>query len=115
MRERCVCGNWVVQQTSWTQANPGRRFMVCSDRRCNLSFQWLEEPVCARAQAIIPGLIRRINNLEEEKTALELALKKAVVQKNRNCHCSWPLFILPFILVVLMILIIFKLEDASEI
>ncbi|WOH03868.1 hypothetical protein DCAR_0623268 [Daucus carota subsp. sativus] len=37
MGEKCLCGNVVIQQTSWTQANPRRRFATCVDRRCNKS------------------------------------------------------------------------------
>ncbi|WOG86373.1 hypothetical protein DCAR_0205576 [Daucus carota subsp. sativus] len=79
MAEKCLCGNVVIQQTSWTQTNPGRRFAACVDRRCNKLSRWLEEPVCSRAQVIIPGLLRRINKLEEEKMELEAKLTKNVV------------------------------------
>ncbi|XP_063944616.1 silicon efflux transporter LSI3 isoform X3 [Daucus carota subsp. sativus] len=36
--EKCLCGNIVVQQTSWTQSNLGRCFAAYVDRRCNKSF-----------------------------------------------------------------------------
>ncbi|WOH00548.1 hypothetical protein DCAR_0519914 [Daucus carota subsp. sativus] len=73
MAEKCLCGNVVIQQTSWTQANPGRRFAAC-------------EPVCSRAQVIIPGLLRRINKLEEEKMELEAKLAKNALKKHGSCH-----------------------------
>ena len=32
--------------------------------RCKY-FEWLDEPICARGRSIIPGLLRRINKMEE--------------------------------------------------
>lgn len=63
MAERCYCGNWVVPKTAWTTSNAGRRFFSCD--RCRF-FRWLDDPLCQRARVIIPGLIRRINNLEAQ-------------------------------------------------
>ena len=94
MAEICLCGNVVMQLTSWTQTNPGRRFAACVDRRCNKSFRWLEEPVCSRAQVIIPGLLRRINKLEEEKMELEAKLAKNALKKHGSYHCSWSFSLL---------------------
>lgn len=64
-REKCVCGDLIVQQTVWTQVNLERRFTVCGEHKCNLLFRWVEESVCARSQVIISGFLRKINNLND--------------------------------------------------
>ncbi|KAK1350636.1 GRF-type domain-containing protein [Heracleum sosnowskyi] len=65
MAAKCYCGAWAVQQTAWTSANAGRRFLACPFRKCGF-FNWIDPPLCDRARAIIPGLIRRMNRLEAE-------------------------------------------------
>ncbi|GJW28097.1 hypothetical protein Tco_0044972 [Tanacetum coccineum] len=64
----------MVIRTSWTQANPGRRFRCCSrsGNPCGYFF-WVDPAMCARSTAIIPGLLRNINNLQAE--AMENARK----------------------------------------
>ena len=109
----CSCGVEVVQRTSWTDLNPGRRFLSCYKSRVSLIwfavveilellcglicfcgdswflstdnvcfvwfsslliqpeeqcsfFQWLDPEICPRSKQIIPGLLRRVNELEFE-------------------------------------------------
>nr|XP_017221678.1 PREDICTED: uncharacterized protein LOC108198434 [Daucus carota subsp. sativus] len=63
--------NHQVLRTSWTDANPGRRFWGCSQymrnqrRGCNFHL-WHDPAVGDRAKNIIPGLLRKIQRLEEE-------------------------------------------------
>ncbi|KAL8464320.1 hypothetical protein ACS0TY_034010 [Phlomoides rotata] len=49
---RCWCGIHVVQCTSWSDANPGRRFMNCefsmTGNDCKF-FQWIDDPMCQRS------------------------------------------------------------------
>lgn len=54
----CFCGNPAVVRTSWTNINPGRRFQACSQVPGCGFFVWVDPPMCARAIAIIPGLLR---------------------------------------------------------
>ncbi|WOG86538.1 hypothetical protein DCAR_0205749 [Daucus carota subsp. sativus] len=67
----CSCGMDPVLRTSWTDANPGRRFWGCSQyvrnrsRGCNFHM-WHDPAVGDRARNIIPGLLRRIQRLEDE-------------------------------------------------
>ncbi|WOH01022.1 hypothetical protein DCAR_0520400 [Daucus carota subsp. sativus] len=67
----CSCGFSPVLRTSWTDANPGRRFWGCSQyvrnrsRDCNFHM-WHDPAVGDRAKNIIPGLLRRIQRLEDE-------------------------------------------------
>ena len=68
MAERCLCGNWLATKTAWTDLNAGRRFVSCE--RCRF-FRWLDEPLCERARAIIPGLLRKINKLEAQTKQVE--------------------------------------------
>ncbi|KAK0571541.1 hypothetical protein LWI29_017747 [Acer saccharum] len=64
---KCFCGTKAKRCTSWTSSNPGRRFFGCSKNRgdghCGF-FRWYDPPICARAKKIVPGLLRRISELE---------------------------------------------------
>ncbi|GJS74928.1 zinc finger, GRF-type containing protein [Tanacetum coccineum] len=64
---RCrTCGSRGVIRTSWTPTNPGRRFFGCSKRGTNCGIiDWYDPPMCDRAVQIIPGLLRRINQLQQ--------------------------------------------------
>ncbi|GJY72481.1 putative ribonuclease H-like domain-containing protein [Tanacetum coccineum] len=66
----CFCGNPTVIRTSWTDTNPGRRFRSCSTNTCPI-FSWVDPPMCARAMAIIPGLLRSRNALQSSLNAME--------------------------------------------
>ncbi|GJX04428.1 hypothetical protein Tco_0190344 [Tanacetum coccineum] len=66
----CFCGNPTVIRTSWTDTNPGRRFRSCSTNTCPI-FSWVDPPMCARAMAIIPGLLRSRNALQSALNAME--------------------------------------------
>ena len=68
MAERCLCGNWLVAKTAWTELNDGRRFVSCE--RCRF-FRWLDEPLCDRTRSIIPGLLRKINKLEAQQKQVQ--------------------------------------------
>ncbi|GJT78320.1 hypothetical protein Tco_1045045 [Tanacetum coccineum] len=60
------CGSVGVITTSWTSTNPGRRFFGCSKRGANCGIiDWYDPPMCDRAVQIIPGLLRRINHLQQ--------------------------------------------------
>ncbi|KAK3020106.1 hypothetical protein RJ639_003730, partial [Escallonia herrerae] len=63
----CLCGKRSKIVTSWTYANPGRRFLSCSDFVVNGGcgyFAWLDPPTCNRSRALIPGLLRNMKKLK---------------------------------------------------
>ena len=63
----CACGRRAFVYTSWTDSNPGRRFWGCTNYRGDLNcgfFRWLDPPICARSKQIIPGLLRRLRELD---------------------------------------------------
>ncbi|XP_012829795.1 PREDICTED: uncharacterized protein At4g04775-like [Erythranthe guttata] len=65
----CKCGDEMPLLTSWTPSNPGRRFRACPNyervKNCDV-FKWHDPEMCARSKNIIPGLIRRIDRLNDE-------------------------------------------------
>ncbi|GKF16831.1 zinc finger, GRF-type containing protein, partial [Tanacetum coccineum] len=74
----CYCGHLAVTRKSWTDINPGRRFLACpqiNGESCHF-FNWVDIPMCQRALMIIPGLLRVRNRMEADITVL--------VQANRN-------------------------------
>ncbi|KAM7511120.1 hypothetical protein LguiB_009995 [Lonicera macranthoides] len=64
----CFCGYPSILKTSWTDSNPGRRFLGCSrfgsQHGCGF-FLWIDPPMCARSLQIISGLLRRTSNLQD--------------------------------------------------
>ncbi|KAK6139986.1 hypothetical protein DH2020_026260 [Rehmannia glutinosa] len=81
----CYCGRRVVIRTTWTDENPGRRFLSCLHYDvggCGY-FDWEDPPMCRRSKVVIPGLLRKLNlvngevkKLEDEKKKLQQINKK---------------------------------------
>ncbi|CAH9137507.1 unnamed protein product [Cuscuta epithymum] len=97
----CYCGIPAKILTSWTNDNPGRRFLACSRGTCACCnmFEWLDEEICYRSKMIIPGLLRKINRLEAE-LADEKAREKGLSKKQMFWSVLW------FILAGLMVVVI---------
>ncbi|CAL8990356.1 unnamed protein product [Prunus brigantina] len=95
-RKHCHCGKLCRVQTSWTDSNPGRRFLVCPlvtttlkfvdfylfmvvfddimvlrgrNRGCCF-FEWFDPEMCSRSNDIIPGLLKNRGKLEQELAQL---------------------------------------------
>lgn len=125
MVERCNCrpSKWVAERTAWTNANPGRRFISCVDYKCNF-FKWVEPPLCNRAQAIIPGLLKRINALEamnmelsqqmEMSQQAEVYSEMEVNSRRSRCHCGRALYLLIVTWVLLGFYVLCKSNEVSE-
>nr|KAJ0209707.1 hypothetical protein LSAT_V11C400158900 [Lactuca sativa] len=61
----CTCGSVAVRVTSWTDLNPGRRFWSCARNGRSCPFLgWVDDSMCHRAVEVIPGLLRRMNNVQ---------------------------------------------------
>ncbi|PWA43607.1 zinc finger, GRF-type [Artemisia annua] len=68
----CACGRTAIIRTSWSNYNPGRRFYSCPITGSDCPFiDWFDPPMCQRAVAIIPGLLRGRNNLEHQLREME--------------------------------------------
>ncbi|CAL8998819.1 unnamed protein product [Prunus brigantina] len=71
-RKHCHCGKLCRVQTSWTDSNPGRRFLVCPlgrNRGCCF-FEWFDPEMCSRSKDIIPGLLKNRGKLEQDLAQL---------------------------------------------
>ncbi|KAI5676577.1 hypothetical protein M9H77_07527 [Catharanthus roseus] len=66
---KCFCGKPSVVRTSWTKDNPGRQFSGCERYEvgggCGF-FTWFNPPMCVRSSGLILGLLRKIDDMEEE-------------------------------------------------
>ena len=78
MAARCSCGKFVVERTAWTKLNAGRRFLGCVDsyNGCGF-FKWVDAPLCSRSVGVINGLLRKIDNKEEEEWSVKQRLNIA--------------------------------------
>ncbi|KAL0446231.1 UNVERIFIED_CONTAM: hypothetical protein Slati_1751000 [Sesamum latifolium] len=85
----CYCGRRAVIRTSWTDMNPGRRFSSCRDYN-------EDPPICRRAQAVIPGLLRKKNDMELEILKLKSHNKRLFKLFCLSCLvcfiCIWLCF-----------------------
>ncbi|XBI72936.1 hypothetical protein VPH35_066780 [Triticum aestivum] len=68
----CSCGAKAARLTSWTDANPGRRYMSCSRATgCPLPhWRWLDPKPSAYMRELLVGLRDRIRVLEEDNDVL---------------------------------------------
>ena len=125
MAEHCGCGNIIVVRTSWTDSNPGRRFISCD--RCRY-FRWIDGPLCEHARIIIPGLLRKINTLEAQVNraagdGLVMGLSEGDVCSSQKevkpvesiCGCKTSLSLLILTWIVIFIYCLCKVEEAGEI
>nr|GEV78699.1 zinc finger, GRF-type [Tanacetum cinerariifolium] len=85
----CTCGQQAMVKTSWTDGNSGRRFYGCPTYLSNCPFLgWVDAPMCPRSVDIIPGLLRRLNGLEEVVDLFEEQQSKY----KKYLIISWVLF-----------------------
>ncbi|KAL4351750.1 hypothetical protein GQ457_06G019870 [Hibiscus cannabinus] len=65
---KCNCGLDADLRTSWSNANPGRRFFGCSKygagRNCNF-FLWCDPEIGNRERTVLVGLLKKIRKMEE--------------------------------------------------
>ncbi|KAK1362349.1 GRF-type domain-containing protein [Heracleum sosnowskyi] len=65
MSQQCFCRNWLVEKTSWTDANSGRRFLTCANGNCNF-FRWVEPEFDDRSNGVIDRIKRRIRRKDDD-------------------------------------------------
>nr|GMC71945.1 uncharacterized protein LOC109193515 [Ipomoea batatas] len=86
----CHCGQRLKIQTSWTDANLGRRYWECAYDNQGMGVggcgfvRWFDPPMCSRSKMIIPGLLRRINRNEQEIEVLKAKIRDTTSIKARN-------------------------------
>ncbi|GER42737.1 GRF zinc finger containing protein [Striga asiatica] len=82
----CVKPSVVVVRTSWTSENPGRRFYSCKKYKdgggCNF-FAWVDGPICNRSKQVIPGLLRKSNELRQKLQQIQEENDK-LKEENKN-------------------------------
>ncbi|CAL1396134.1 unnamed protein product [Linum trigynum] len=63
----CRCAVPAVLRTSWTDANPGRRFFGCANYRganaCNY-FRWIDPPLEDNIKRLVLAMHKRIREVE---------------------------------------------------
>ncbi|CAL2237705.1 unnamed protein product [Prunus armeniaca] len=64
MAPRCFCGKIACLQTSWTEANPLRRFHSMK-KGCGF-FVWVDDEFPPREKALVSWLLRRLKELEKD-------------------------------------------------
>lgn len=93
---KCNCGLPVGRRTSWTERNPGRRFMSCKFyepesewRGCNF-FKWVDEDMTEWQRHLSNKLILEKKLLELQLTTSQAEVKELESQRNLlltdNCN-----------------------------
>lgn len=96
----CRCKQLLSSTTSWTNANPGRRFVSCS--KCGF-FDWVDPPMCERARAIIPGLLRKLNRYQAmENEAAERARETEMKMQAAKKREKWLWIVIMFLVSVIL-------------
>ncbi|GER25411.1 GRF zinc finger family protein [Striga asiatica] len=96
----CRCNKKTKVWTSWTPANPGRRFRGCEDWEdggCDF-FAWEDPPIPRRTAYVIRNLREEKDTLLKEKDTL---MKE--VENLKNQRRKWKMyFIISWCLIVLL-------------
>nr|GMD98078.1 DNA topoisomerase [Ipomoea batatas] len=99
----CICGNNLKISTSWTNQNPGRRYLVCSNEKglknCSF-FEWFDPPMCSRSKMIIPGLLKRINKNEQEIQRLTGLLEDNRSKGKKNMYIGLLVMVVMLVCIV---------------
>ncbi|KAG5587379.1 hypothetical protein H5410_047813 [Solanum commersonii] len=80
---RCKHGSLLHMQTSWSKSNPGRRFWSCpyyGENNCHF-FRWRDrEEIDPRSQFILPKLVNKIKELEDEVWRRQIQINEQQVR-----------------------------------
>ncbi|KAL3618544.1 hypothetical protein CASFOL_037626 [Castilleja foliolosa] len=135
---RCHCGIQLELVTSWTDDKTRRRFQACPNYKmpsCCGFFSWFDEEMCSRSKEVIPGLLRKTNNLklllaaEQEKNKLvQVVLERqanvlekhiAVIEDQMNLTTELQMFkkkerMLKIVIAVMVLIIVFQVMSQPE-
>ncbi|KAK4709668.1 hypothetical protein R3W88_004181 [Solanum pinnatisectum] len=108
---RCKHDVLLHMQTSWSKSNPGRRFWLCpyyGSKNCKF-FRWRDkEEVDPRSKFILPKLVNKIKELEEEVLRRQTQINEQVINNNNGvgsigrCRFYWKIILCVLICVVAM-------------
>ncbi|XP_022038651.1 uncharacterized protein At1g43920, Chloroplastic-like [Helianthus annuus] len=74
------CGSPTIVKTSWTPANPGRKFFCCITRHRGCGFvDWAEGPSCERAVEVFrhfAGLAYQVRDHEEQASRMTSEIRQ---------------------------------------
>ncbi|GAA0145575.1 hypothetical protein LIER_42869 [Lithospermum erythrorhizon] len=57
---KCWCGRYAIVWVTFTEKNPGRRFVRCADRVHGCQFwEWLDEPVSSLARSVMSEKLKK--------------------------------------------------------
>ncbi|KAL2942857.1 DNA topoisomerase 3-alpha [Bienertia sinuspersici] len=100
---KCNCGIPVGKRTSWTERNPGRRFLCCKFyepesewRGCNY-FMWLDEDITEWQRNVTNKLVLEKKLLELQLNTCQTELKELIEQRsllledNNRLKTKWDL------------------------
>ncbi|WMV49368.1 hypothetical protein MTR67_042753 [Solanum verrucosum] len=108
---RCKHGVLLYMQTSWSKSNLGRRFWSCpcyGSKNCKF-FRWRDKEEFDRSSKfILPNLVNKIKELEEEVLRSQTQINEKVIDNNNGvgsigrCRCYWKIILCVLICVVAM-------------
>ncbi|CAL5188960.1 unnamed protein product [Lathyrus oleraceus] len=108
----CKCGLDAPLMTTWTDANPGRRFYGCRMykvcfKKCS-HFVWLDEEMNPRAKQLIYAILKNINGEKatiKSYKAKEEELKMKVKMLKKQLKINWMLLLVMLFVFVRTILV----------
>ncbi|KAK1369065.1 GRF-type domain-containing protein [Heracleum sosnowskyi] len=103
MSQQCFCRNWAVEKTSWTDANPGQRFLTCSNWQLQLSFDGPEAEFDDRSKGVINRIKRHIGKKYDDHIMELVNARKEYneqVKQLKNKVWMWKCFAVLLLLYV---------------
>ncbi|XP_058198398.1 uncharacterized protein LOC131313922 [Rhododendron vialii] len=86
----CFCGQRSPLRTSFTEENPGRRFVGCINYKTNCKckfFDWIDPPTCTRGMDFGNHVIKMLRKVEAENAALKDKMQK-IERENADLKTS---------------------------
>ncbi|KAK4720320.1 hypothetical protein R3W88_018658 [Solanum pinnatisectum] len=115
---RCKHGILLNLQTSWSKLNPGRRFWSCpcyGSKNCKF-FRWRDkEKVDPRSSLILPRLVNKINELEQELCIRQVHIdnlrnSNLLLERRLNRRLKWCRFNRKILLCILICVVAMFIE-----
>ena len=66
----CHCGIHVDLKTSWSNQNPGRRFLGCKSYEFSSAcrfFNWYDPPLIDHSRVVLFGLLKKLRYVEKQR------------------------------------------------
>ena len=81
----CRCGRNALEWVSFTDKNPGRRFVKCANGGCKF-WEWIDEPVSPLVRSVVDEKLTKSQKRVKLLFVLLLCCLVLIIQLFKNCN-----------------------------